>query len=322
MPRLPHPPDAKRSAFKKFAALALLPLALLFSSCEESKLFVLLNSDGSGRINITEKVLTSHQGIQNQQVLQAIAISTLGKFVEESEGVDAWEQLSFNFTPQGDIVVSATALFPDLAKLDLATTAENQTLLKGLKFDPGDAAEKRPASIELLSPVKLVPQQKLPGGEPPAESVIAEELSKTRDVWAEQEVNFRSEYGRKKSRVTFHLPGEISGSSNFIKEAKNQVYLEVRAQKMIDSLDRMIGDDEVAKAILETGGKIMDNDGAPPVKPNTFNELSFGEDKPIRVEFSGRTKFFDYDSAVIAARENPGELMQIIQEQIERTKNN
>lgn len=290
-------------------------LTLLFASCEESDLLYVLNPDGSGRVTNREKILTSQFEITGSAALEEVALSTLAEFLLRSKGVDAWEKASYTLTESGDIIVEATALFPDLAKLELATTASTPPLAAGLRFDPG--AEGRPASIQLRSPILSLPQQKKPEGPPPDVEAIASELAKTRNNWEQAEQNIRPSFGNKRSKVTFHLPGEISSSNNFKNEAKNQVSIEVTAPKMIDTLEKVIADDQLANEVLKTGAKIMANEGAPPVKPDTFNRLSFGEAKPIRVEYQPGGIIFDYQGAVEAAKANPSQLLELARKRIE-----
>ena len=79
---------------------------------------------------------------------------------------------------------------------------------------------------------------------------------------------------------------------------------------MLDTLSEVIADDQIANEILKTGAKIMDNHGAPPIKPEIFNQLSFGEAKPIRVEFQSGEPVFNYHGAVSAAKAKPSELFK------------
>jgi hypothetical protein len=285
--------------------LAAIPL--LFASCEESDLLFILNPDGSGKVTNKEKILASQFGIVGNEALTQEAMTTLADFMLLSKGVDVWENVAYSITGSGDIIVEATALFPDISKLELASTAASPSLVSGLKFDKGD--KDRPASIQLRSPILTMPQQGKPEAPDPDEAKIASELKKTRSNWEQGEQNIRASFGKKRSKVTFHLPGEIVSSSNFKREAKNQVALQVSAPQMIDSLEKVIASDELAREILKTGAKIMANEGAPPIKPMTFNQLSFGEAKPIRVEFKADTTVFDYGSAVDKAKANPGALL-------------
>ncbi len=300
---------------KRTALLALAVLPFLFTSCEESDLLYILNPDGSGRVTNRERILASELDIYGREALEGLAISTLAQFVLRSKGVDAWEKVSYTLAENGDVIVEATALFPDLGKLELATTASTPPLTTGLKFDRG--GEGRPASIQLRSPISSMPQQEKSESRPPDEETVAKEIAKTRGNWEQAEENIRPSFGDKRSKVTFHIGGEISSSSNFKKDAKNQVSLEITAPQMIDSLEKVILDDQLAKEVLETGAKIMANDGAPPIKPDTFNRLSFGEAKPIRVEFKPGGIIFDYPSAVEAAKANPSELLGQVQKLIE-----
>jgi len=300
---------------KRTALLALAVLPFLFTSCEESDLLYILNPDGSGRVTNRERILASQLDIYGKEALQGLAISTLAQFVLRSKGVDAWEKVSYTLAENGDVIVEATALFPDLGKLELATTASTPPLATGLKFDRG--GEGRPASIQLRSPISSMPQQEKSEGPPPDAETVAKEIEKTRGNWEQAEENIRPSFGNKRSKVTFHIGGEISSFSNFKKDAKNQVSLEITAPQMIDSLEKVILDDQLAREVLETGGKIMANDGAPPIKPDTFNRLSFGEAKPIRVEFKPGGAIFDYPGAVEAAKANPSELLGQVQKLIE-----
>ena len=86
---------------------------------------------------------------------------------------------------------------------------------------------------------------------------------------------------------------------------------------MIDTLEKVINSDELATEVLKTGAKIMANEGAPPIKPTTFNRLSFGEAKPIRLEFKPGAKIFDYGAAVDEAKANPSELLERVKKLLE-----
>lgn len=297
---------AKTLYWRSLATLAFLPL--LFASCEESEILFILNPDGSGRVTTEERILTSNLGIEGKQALQQAALGALAEIVQNSKGIDVWEKVAYQLTESGDVVVEATGLFPDLAKIELASTAESGTLATGLKFDRGDKG-KKPAVIELRSPIAATPQQ-TPPKDPPAPGSVSAELKKTRETWGQAEKNIRLEFDKKQAKVTFHLPGKISSQSNFVEDAKNQVSLTVTAKNMLDTLSEVIADDQIAKEILKSGAKIMDNHGAPPIRPDTFNQLSFGEAKPIRVEFQSGEPVFNYHGAVSAAKAKPSELLK------------
>ncbi|MFT5108792.1 MAG: hypothetical protein ACI8XO_001520 [Verrucomicrobiales bacterium] len=297
---------------------ATLLLAVLATSCEDSEHFFLLNPDGSGRVTAKEKILASNFGIRDQVTLTEAAVGTLAELVARSEGIDAWEKVTYTTTKSGDFIVEATGLFPDVSKLKLATTAMAPTLADGLKFEKG--SKDSPATLELLSPIVGAGPHKIPADAKTDDQSIAAELEKTRNMWLGAEKDIRPEYGKKSAKITFHLSGEIKSHSNFTKEAKNQVTLEVTAPKVLDTLEKVIEDDDLATEILKTGAEILSPNGAPPIKPETFNKLTFGEAKPIRIEFTPGPMLFDYGSAVDNAKANQSALLKQVEQMALRSK--
>lgn len=281
---------------------------LLFASCEQSDHLFILNPDGSGRVTAKEQIRISHLDIKGKDALAKLGIPTLAEFVLNSKGIDVWEQVSYKLTKSGALEIQLTGLFADIAKVDLpGSAAPNRHLAAGVKFEKGDAT--RPASIELQSPISGVPQLKKTD-DPLTPGEIDAELTKTREVWGESEKNFRFEMRGKRAKVTFHLPGAITSQSNFKKDARNQVSLEITSGMMIDTLTKLIADDDIAKGILKGGTKILANEAFPPINAQTFNQLSFGEAKPIRVEFAPAGAVFDYNAAVEKAKANPSEMVK------------
>jgi len=292
---------------RRLRLLCLLILPISFVGCVESDLLYLLNADGSGKVTAREKIPTAEYGIKGKEALEQVAIGTLAEFVLLSKGVDAWESMHYQITPEGDLIVEATALFPDLSKLKLFSTATSPTLTEGLKFNRG--GEGKPASIELRSPIAATNDQDKSEEEADA-AAMEKEIAKSRKNWEQNKEAIRKSIGTQRAKITLHLPGTIMSSSNFEKDSSNQVSLEVTSGGMIDILEKVITDDELAKEVVKTGAKLMANSGPPPIKEDTFNKLAFGEAAPINVRFDPKRRVFDYRKSVAGAKANPSELVK------------
>ncbi len=103
----------------KSLKLVLLPLvALLLASCYETKQEITLNPDGTGKMRLEssfQNVNIGNQDASPEEALQA----AVGRIVNDSKGVDVWDDVSFKQLDDGRIHFAGTAYFKKIEAVEI-----------------------------------------------------------------------------------------------------------------------------------------------------------------------------------------------------------
>ena len=96
-------------------------LALLLSSCYETKQEFTINPDGSGKVRHEcsfQSVRINNEDDTSPEALKA----AIAKIIADSKGVDAWTDVSFKRLDDGRMWFRGTAYFKKLADLQIFTS--------------------------------------------------------------------------------------------------------------------------------------------------------------------------------------------------------
>ena len=273
-------------AISRSIARVLVPgIALLLSSCYETKQEFTLNPDGSGKVTHEcsfQEVKMNNEDDNSEEALQA----TIGRIVKDSKGVDAWNDVSFKRLDDGRLWFRGTAYFKKLDELEI----HNQSMLQfawktqgadkaelTLRFKKSDNAKPKPDNT------KLTPEER------------AQKIKTERAKFQQSKPMFTAMLGSLKQTVSFKIPGKVESSSNFKPTASGGLGLSFEGAKMIEALEKLISDD----AWLEKNGFDMQNS---PELDSEFGGLLFGEKAPVKASVTiASTPLFNYAAEVAAA---------------------
>lgn len=258
-------------------------IALLLSSCYETKQEFTLNPDGSGKVLHEcsfQEVRITNENDTSEEALQA----SIARIIKDSKGVDAWKDVSFKRLEDGRLWFRGTAYFKKLDELEI----HNQSMLRfAWKNQGGGKADltldlkksENPKPKEDLS--KLTPEER------------AQKIKTERTKFQQSKPMIAAMLGSLKQTVSFKLPGTISSSSNFKPTPSGSLDLAFDGEKMINALE--ISDD----AWLEKNGFDMKNS---PELDSELGGLLFGEKAPVKATVTGTSApLFNYAAEVAAA---------------------
>ena len=260
-------------------------LALLLSSCYETKQEFTINPDGSGKVRHEcsfQSVRLNNEDDTSVEALQA----AIAKTMTDSKGVDAWTDVSFKRLEDGRMWFRGTAYFKKLDDLNIPS----QSMLElAWKNQGGGRAE---LGLGYKKSEKSKPKQdtsKLTAGQ--RADIIRSERAK----FQQARPMLSAVLGTVKQTVSITLPGKVESRSNFKSNPTGALGLTFEGTKLIEALEKLVADD----AWLEKNG--FDMQSAPELDAE-LGGLLFGEKAPVKAVVSGATKpLFDYAAEVAAA---------------------
>jgi len=303
------------SIAKKISLFAGMGLLLVTGGCFDTTEDFTINPDGSGKVvhECTYQPMNLSMGNENQDPGVALT-NAVREVLENSKGVEAWQDVSFKTLDDGRTYFKGTAYFKDLSKLDI----QNQTMLDFI-WTPSAGG----GGVLTLRTNKSSEPESLGGGvtmhsnkkaKAPAKDMTPEEaaknLKKQRMQYQQSKPMLAGILGPMKHAVTLHLPGKVSGSSNFTKDAAGNLTLTFSGAKLLEVMDKLVNDDEWCKKHNGTG---MDDMQDSPLADQEMNQYVFGEKGPVQATIaSGAAPLFDYATEVAAAKESFGALRQAL----------
>jgi hypothetical protein len=267
----------------------LLPfVALLLASCYETKQEITLNPDGTGKMRLESSFQNVNIGNQDESPEEALQ-AAVGRIINDSKGVDVWDDVSFKQLDDGRMHFTGTAYFkkieaveiPNLGMFDFkwthdATGKGNLTLVMKKSDDPEGGEKKEQPT--------LTDEEK------------AKKITEERAKFQQTKPMMSAMLGGLKQTVDFRLPGNIVASSNLKRSPLGTLGLTFEGSKMIEAIDKLMADDEWL------GKNGFDPQNAPEMD-DEFCGLIFGEKAPVSATVSGaKQPLFDYAAETAAAR--------------------
>ena len=180
-----------------------------------------------------------------------------------------------------------------MLEFDWTKTADGNALLT-LRTNKSSAPEDMGGGVTMHS----VKKAKKPVKDMTPEEV-AKKLKQERMQYQESKPMLAGILGPMKHAVTLHLPGKVSNSSNFAKDAAGNLTLNFSGAKLMEVMDKLVSDDEWCK---QHGGTGMDDMQDSPLADQEMNQYIFGEKAPVQATISGTAPLFDYATEVAAAK--------------------
>jgi hypothetical protein len=273
-------------------------LLFLTSGCFDTTEDFTINPDGSGKV-IHECLFQRMSFGAEKETPEEAMRSAVKEVLEKSKGVDAWRDVSYQLRDDGRIFFRGTALFKNLSKLHL----HNQTMLEFTWKKYGDGTAVLGLNANTLTGADAVGSQK------PSATAITNQLApeafskKVREgrVKLQQAKPILSGYlANVKHATTFHLPGKISTSSNFVKEDSGALTLRFEGAKVLEIIEKLANDDEWCRQHRGTG---FDNLQEKQTMSEDMNQYIFGSKGPVSATIKGvSSPLFDYVAEVEAAK--------------------
>jgi len=292
---------------KRLAAASLMAALALFSTgCVEGELLYTLNPDGSGKVVIdavmpaTANFFGAGAGDRSappDQQLEKLRKNLAKQIIQDSRGVDAWENVSVAFQKDGRVRFKGTAYFPDAAKLKIKTIPVPTPVLDKqagklrltVKTDDDKPAPKRDDE-------KKLDPRKLTGKQLDAYVLL-------------QRVKYQQGKGIMQAFLTgmtinaaFQLPGEVSNvQKGFQRGEENSVKLRLSGKAILAEMDRiMTKSDKELKAYVKEHGEILSSGSSP--LPKDLSPLFESLSNASADVADPKGPLFDYSAAVSKAR--------------------
>jgi hypothetical protein len=279
-------------------ALFLVPAA---AGCHQLREEYTLNPDGSGKVELRRlaPMAMTMAGAPKELDPEAEARKAARTLVEKSRGVAAWKDVGWEVRPDGRILVTGTAYFPDLAKLELQ--------------ESGRLRLTRPADGSMVVELDKSRKSKAPAagaGEAPAKlsgkdlerAILAEKMK-----WQQGRGMMTAMLSGMEVTTVVHLPGEIGDLSCFARlEDGRSASFTLKGDEFLEALDELTATDDFWKKQAGGGRAALDEMEVPEVL-----EKLFGSARPPRlVVAKPGAALFDYAKELAAARAAEGKLRE------------
>jgi hypothetical protein len=285
-------------------ASVLAAAAVMVVGCVETKQEFTLNPDGSGKVvfEITMGAMPIQFGQDAEKPDPELQSKQFVKQVmDNTEGIDAWSDVSYQRLEDGRTLIKGTAYFKDFSKVKFQA-AQFQGIVFG-KDDMGGMvlAMEEPGGEK--APASPAP----PPGPPLSPDEIAAKIKAEREKMQQMRPMMEAAVARMKSDLSFRLPGTLTEVSVFQKEPSGAVRIVFDGAKMIQVMDLLMADDAYMKAQVMAGPTSPDKMRL----DDTAKEKLFGGKGPIRARVTGPFRpAFTYDSEVAAAKANHQAMIQ------------
>ena len=286
---------------KKFTLSFGLGLLLLTSGCFDTKEDFTLNPDGSGKV-IHECTFQSVNLNSDGETPDTgkVLTNAVRELLQQVKGVDAWRDVTFKAQDDGRLYFRGTAYFKNLSKLNIP----NQTMLE---FDWTKTADggalltlrTNQADTEVSEGVTMQHRQRKT---PPKNLTPAEQdklIKQQRGQYQQSKPMLAGFLGNMKHAVVLRLPGQVTHSANFTKDAAGNLAIRFDGAKMMEVMDKLVNDDDWCRKHNGTGFDAQEK----PVMDAEMNQYFFGENAPVSATVAGAGKpLFDYMAEVAAAQ--------------------
>jgi len=264
----------------------------LVSGCfEDTKQEFTLNPDGSGKILMESTYIPPSEAMRDDESTGEAAVQEAARnILTQSEGIDAWRDVSFSELKDGSFFFRGTAYFRDLSQVKLHQ-------LGVVRF----SVQRDSANNLVLDQIERPTSYR--SWDVPGPSLVSlnpttpESIRRERRQFRANKPMMLAMIGNVKQELSFHVPGVVQRSSNFETGTPGVLRVRFNGERTVNVLEEMISDDKVAQ-ILSTTTPVERELAAIRI----FNEKVYGEKSTIRAIIApGNKPAFDYSSEVAAA---------------------
>ena len=286
-----------KTIFQKLTMAAGLALLLLTSGCFDTADEFTINPDGSGKVVHECTFQSLNLGGETQDPDQ-ILTNAVKEVLGNTQGVDAWRDVTFKTLDDGRLYFRGTAYFKNLSKLDL----QNQTMLEfdwtamadghGLltvRTNKSTSPSGNPAIHPKHEPAKiLTPEQ------------LAKQIKRQRAEFQRSKPFLTGIIGAMKHSVVLHLPGKVQLRSNFATDGAGNLTIRFDGAKLLEVMEKLVNDDDWCRKHLGTG---MDQMQDTPLMMEEVNQYMFGEKAPVSATIViAAAPLFDYAKEMAMAK--------------------
>ena len=271
---------------KKFiTCLSILGL-LTISGCFESEEEVTLNPDGSGKMKIEAILQIGALSVAMGQESdpQHELTRSVRQILENSEGVTAWSDVSWQLRPDGKADFAATAYFDDINQLNI----ENIGII-------GIRAQQTPdgkLKITLGEPKNQDKQARADGSATePIEGInLDAKVAQAKQQYQQSSAMMRPILASMSESITLRPPGKVlQASKELTRNPDGSAQFQIDGNAIMARMDALMQDDQRIVAMIRSGRDPLD---APLDKPLT-----------LLVQLSEQPQF-DYQREVVAAQKS------------------
>ena len=270
--------------------MTLLVLLFITAGCIEEKSEYTINPDGSGRV-VHEYILqpVSFNMTGETPEPQSQFKENVRQTLENSVGIEAWRDVSYELTPEGNTKFKGTAYFKYIKKVRIKSGSVSTDV--NLDF------ETQPYGTVIL---ELKSEEKKESTEIPTltDEQVVQRVATAKTQYSQSRPMLESFLGGLKTEIIFNLPGTIQETLNFEKIDDNTVRLTVEGAKILAVMDEMASDDKLLAEEFRKGKNPLE-DGP----DEAMIEKLFGQKGPVRVVVSDAKPLFDYEFEIAVAFE-------------------
>ncbi len=273
--------------------LALLRMLLLAvacgfaSGCFETKQEFTLNPDGSGKA-VIESSFTPTTWLINPggQDPEKSAKDAIRKVIEEAEGADAWQDVSYRELDDGRLLFKGTVYFPELAKLKIGPIAFWRYTMTN---DQMGNLVITPVASELPPPYAHL-RTNAP--------VTVEAIRLARRQFRSAKPLLAVLFGSMRQETVFHVPGVVRHASNFETNSPQTLRIRFDGARYLEAIEERLFDARLTEEPTKAAG-----DGFS-VGDLLLNEKLYGERSPVRAVIKPNEQpLFDYATELAEARD-------------------
>lgn len=242
---------ARKGHTSGWTGLVLLCFISIAAGCYEQKQAAVINPDGSGRVVIETRAAVPAVTVPGKAkpTAEEFGRQLAKDFINKTQGVEGWKDLSIGSTPEGDARVTATAYFPDVRKLRFALplvfTWERQ---EDGTYRFGMERERGPGTPE---PLKITDAQ------------VKEQVEKAQASYREQRPALETALSTFKLTLAFTLPGEVFETKVLTQgkgEEAQTVEITIEGTKLVAALDKFMADEAAIGKTIRSGNDLLSND--------------------------------------------------------------
>lgn len=266
---------------KRYIITALLPLLFMLIACEDSKVQITLNPDGSGKLAYRSTLIgfgIDYLDLEAEEFAETLKSNLRSNILGRFEGVDAWKDVTYDVDEEGDLNFQATVYFQDINQLKLP-----QPIL-GLYDGFAIVADGDQAKLSLVLPQEVETTETLSGDE------LEEALARIYSSYDQQAEFIQKGLELYQTELHLNLPGEIIHSEVFTTESETSS-VGLQGDDLINTIDVMMQDEAF---LLEQAKANLNPINAFPV--NYFEAQLFAATPSLDFKLTGPS--FDYSSEV------------------------
>lgn len=286
----------KLCAPRILSALTLFLWAFALSSCLKYEQRTQVNADQSGKamieLEVASPLVLLAAKMKPKELAEEMAKGILGA----ANGVEAWSDVEYGFTPTGKLKFSGVAYFPDLKEFATGSS--------------GGGTDKMPQLGEWKSEMvdgKWVIQMDLKmdalggkKGDPVPADQIEAKIEAQRAEWKTLKGTVGLFVSEVEMDFSLQVAGKVESVQNLKMTKDDTVSIILSGREILDGLETLLMDDDYVRTAMEEGN--VDSKGRAIPEGADIAEILLGGEGPAKVVINPGEPLFDYETEVAEAR--------------------